>query len=155
VVKIPTGQKSRRSGLRAHIKRLWRKGGHLPKQGGHLSKRPFHGITLLQVQTIRYVLLISAQLNTIRAILAIISEPLTCSTVRDDHLHTEVHRRYIGGVSPSLPMFTRGASSVPSACLLAATMKIFAPGFRSVLSPGAMLTMGVSDGTTIFFSPPL
>jgi hypothetical protein len=42
---------------------------------------------------------------------------------------------YIGGVTPSRPTFTRGACSVPSGCFVAAVMKIFAPGFSSVLSP--------------------
>ena len=41
---------------------------------------------------------------------------------------------YIGGVSPSLPKFTRGACSVPSGSFFAAEMKIFAPGLSSLLS---------------------
>jgi hypothetical protein len=41
---------------------------------------------------------------------------------------------YIGGVSPSLPKFTRGACSVPSGCFFAAAMKILAPGLSSLLS---------------------
>src|ERR1700687_4859351 len=42
---------------------------------------------------------------------------------------------YIGGVSPSLPKFTRGACSVPSGSFFAAAMKILAPGLSSLLSP--------------------
>jgi hypothetical protein len=60
---------------------------------GHLCKRPFHSVNLLQEQTDRYVLSISAQLIAIRAVLAIISERLMCSTVRDDHLHTPRSQR--------------------------------------------------------------
>ena len=43
---------------------------------------------------------------------------------------------YIGGVSPSFPKFTRGASSVPSGFAVAAAMKILTPGLSSLLSPG-------------------
>ena len=43
---------------------------------------------------------------------------------------------YIGGVSPSLPKFTRGACNVPSGFAVAAAMKILTPGLSSLLSPG-------------------
>src|SRR5262249_50724560 len=62
---------------------------------------------------------------------------------------------YIGGVRPLSPTETLGASSVPSGCLMAATMKILAPGLSSSLLPGTYLTMGASGGTMIFFSPSL
>jgi hypothetical protein len=43
---------------------------------------------------------------------------------------------YIGGVMPSRPTEMAAASSVPSSFLLAAEMKILAPGLSSLLSPG-------------------
>ena len=42
---------------------------------------------------------------------------------------------YIGGATPR-PTFTRAACSVPSGCLTAAAMKMLAPGFSSLFSPG-------------------
>ena len=42
---------------------------------------------------------------------------------------------YIGGATPR-PTFTRGACKLPSGCLTAAAMKMLAPGFSSLLSPG-------------------
>src|SRR5262249_61836811 len=45
-------------------------------------------------------------------------------------------RTHMGGVMPSRPTETAAASSVPSSFLLAAAMKIFEPGLRSLLSPG-------------------
>jgi hypothetical protein len=43
---------------------------------------------------------------------------------------------HIGGVMPSRPTEMAAASSVPSSFLLAAEMKILAPGLSSLLSPG-------------------
>src|SRR5882757_4402087 len=62
---------------------------------------------------------------------------------------------HIGGVTPSRPTLTRAASSVPSSFLLAPKMMILAPAFSSDLSPATKATIGVSGGTTIFFSPSL
>src|ERR1700724_2325742 len=56
---------------------------------------------------------------------------------------------------PSRPTFTRAASSVPSSFLVALKMMILAPGFSSDLSPVTKVTIGVSFGTTTFFSPSL
>jgi len=42
---------------------------------------------------------------------------------------------YIGGATPR-PTFTRGACSVPSGCFTAAAIKMLAPGFSSLFSPG-------------------
>src|SRR5262249_1607309 len=44
-------------------------------------------------------------------------------------------RDHIGGVTPSRPIRHARPCNVPSGCLIAA-MKTFAPGFRSLLSPG-------------------
>jgi hypothetical protein len=49
----------------------------------------------------------------------------------------------------------RDVSSVPSGSFLAAPTKIFAPGFSSLASAGAKVTIGMPGGTTIFFSPSL
>src|SRR5262245_63576926 len=61
---------------------------------------------------------------------------------------------HIGGLTPR-PTLMRDACSVPSGCLVAAAIKTRAPGLSSLLSVGVYATMGVSDGTTIFFSPSL
>src|SRR5262249_48346377 len=58
--------------------------------------------------------------------------------------------RHIGGVMPSRPTRHARPCSVPSGCLTA-TIKTFAPGLRSFLSPTSYMTMGVSAGTKIFF----
>src|SRR5438309_8073586 len=62
---------------------------------------------------------------------------------------------HIGGVTPSRPTLTLAASSVPSSFFVAPKMMIFAPGFSSDLSPATKVTIGVSGGTTTFFSPSL
>ncbi len=49
----------------------------------------------------------------------------------------------------------RGTDKVPSASLVAALMKILAPGLSSALSAGAYVTIGQSGPTAIFFSPSL
>src|SRR5206468_10136374 len=65
------------------------------------------------------------------------------------------HKCHIGGVIPSRPTLTLAASSVPSSFFVAPKMMIFAPGFSSDLSPATKVTIGVSGGTTTFFSPSL
>ena len=47
----------------------------------------------------------------------------------------DVMLNYIGGATPR-PTFTRGVCSVPSGCLTAAAMKMLAPAFNSLFSPG-------------------
>src|SRR3979490_3399785 len=56
---------------------------------------------------------------------------------------------------PSRPTLTRAASRVPSSFFAALKMMILAPGFSSDLSPATNVTIGVSGGTTTFFSPSL
>src|SRR5450631_1347120 len=63
--------------------------------------------------------------------------------------------RHIGGVIPSRPTLTRLASSVPSSFFTAPKMMTLAPAFSSDLSPTTKVTIGVSGGTTTFFSPSL
>src|SRR3982750_4787972 len=53
----------------------------------------------------------------------------------EPHGHTSRRVAYMGGAVPR-PTFTRGVTSVPSDCFCAAAMKIAAPGFSSLLSPG-------------------
>src|SRR4051794_10662976 len=61
------------------------------------------------------------------------------------HLH-------IGGVTPSRPTLTRLASSEPSSFFTAPKMISLAPGLSSDLSLATKVTIGVSVGTTTFFS---
>src|SRR5262245_60364221 len=61
---------------------------------------------------------------------------------------------HIGGTIPR-PTAIRGACTLPSGCGFAAATKIAALGFSSSLSPGTNETIGMSGGTTIFFSPSL
>src|SRR5271166_1560801 len=78
-------------------------------------------------------------------------------------LHTRVRfpspapgdpRRYIGGVTPSLPTVTRLTASLPSAFFVA-MQNTGVPDFRSDRSAGAKVTIGTSGGTTILLLPPL
>src|SRR5882757_1548353 len=73
---------------------------------------------------------------------------------RDDVLR-DLRSVHIGGVIPSRPTLTRLASSVPSSFFAAPKMMILAPGLTSDLSLATKVTIGVSGGTTTFFSPSL
>src|ERR1700686_2200014 len=78
-----------------------------------------------------------------------------CFTLSQDDECVSGEASHIGGVRPSRPTLTRAASSVPSSFRVALKIMILAPGFSSDLSPATKLTIGVSGGTTTFFSPSL
>jgi hypothetical protein len=82
----------------------------------------------------------STWVNTKSAIFGLAKIVVMLDLVRQaTHAHLgepESDRLHIGGVMPSRPTEMVGASSVPSSFLLAAAMKILAPGLTSLLSPG-------------------
>ncbi len=61
---------------------------------------------------------------------------------------------HIGGTTPFLPIVIEAAVKLPSACFCVVT-KTGVPGLMSDLSAGPSVTIGVSEPTVIFRSPPL
>src|SRR5262249_16472532 len=70
-------------------------------------------------------------------------------------LFRQIGACHIGGLTPLRPTTMLGASTVPSACFLPATTKIFSPGLRSATAAGSNITTSTLAGTVNFFSPSL